>query len=1025
MRRKTTMRGSAAAPHVRGTLPAGPSVPMRTLRDGVFRGLDLFGAPADIAPGFVTRADNVLIVGGRARVRMGLAGLLPAPLPAPLYLLLEYALPDGTPRLLATSGGKLYSLSPSASPASAAEVLTRTGASLTLNSAAARADRLTGPGGVSTAFVVDGAGPVIAVDLAANVARALGGLTGPPAAPQSALTSHALADLSAAFHWGGDGAASAANLLPGASRPDAFNDPGWTRFGRDPSMVGDAFNMDDATEGARLTAGFAAVPPYGGDGNLYPPKFLFSLYVDKYDGPYGGDVTLEAHGTADASDAPLATLRWGFTPPAQTFAVLSHLFDFTAATTDAGGATVAAVKSVKISLQGQPQNDNGPARLLLNRPSLVPVVVAVAFADGASGQGARLSVSETGAVGAPTGSYDVAGVKIVADLGAPADLSGVQTLTLALQNGASWAGLGFTLELQQAGQAAWEPSGGTVLPMTLSADSSEAYADITALDAKARTNVQKIRLTFTHNVTVTGGGPLGLGPLLGGGNLTVGYDYAWAYTEIDDQGNVLLTTLLESNGSPYSAAVTARPDAATGLVTLPATVNAAAAYVAVYRLGGVFPDADGRLIAFERAGTDDPDGAYAAGPYPANPHVRWDHAARLLRDDTPDKYLLSQATVLDSGHDPPPLAAQDVCAWQRRLCLAAGPRLYVSSLSDFDPSAALYFPRADFAGDPNGQVKGFAAGTGDGAPIVRLLAYGTNLVVDKGPAGGVYLGFGYQPSNFALQSYLLRSGVGCVAPGCELIAGNHVWLLGPDGWYQFDADTARPTSEAISPLLSPALNTFLRGAVPLDPAAYAQSRAVWHGRRLWHFAPGAAGDIRNTVAHVWDSRQDGWTNLLVPATSGVSLSGSAAGGALGDLYLGGYDGQLYRMSGDQDVSAPGAAPRPIPFALTTRAFGREADGGAREKQATRVWADVCNYTVSGGIMQSVMVSARAEGKAAYTAPHVLPAPLVAGDGRVTPIRLTLPHWVRGRWAEAGVSGAAAGPLEILALGLDTAEGNLK
>lgn len=1020
--RRTHMTKS---PHVRAAAPAGPGVPMRTLRDGAFRGLDLFGAPADLAPGFVTRADNLLIVRGRARVRMGMAGLLPAPLPAPLYLLLEYALPDGTPRLLGTAGGRLYSLAPSGSPATVTEILTRTGASLALRSAQARADRLTGPGGASTAFVVDGAGPVIAVDLAANVARTLGGLTGPPVAPQAALTSHLLADLSGASHWSADAAASGANLLPGAARSDVFNDPGWTRFGKDPGMVGDAFNMDDASEGARLTAGYVAVPPYGGDGTRYPSKFLFSLYVDNYSSPYGGNVTLEAHALADATDAPLATLTWGFTPPPQTFATLSHLFDFTSATTDATGATVATVKSLKLTIQGQPQNNNGPARLLINRPSLVPSVVTFSFADGPAGQGARLSVSEPPAPGAPAGSYDVGGAKIVADLGGPTDLSNVQTVTLALQNGASWSGLGFTLELQQSGQTAWLPSGGTVLPLTLSADGAKAYADITALDAPSRRNVQKIRLTFTHNVTVSGGVPLGLGPLIGGGNLSVGYDYAWAYTEIDDQGNVLLTTLLESNGSPYSAAVTAQPDAATGLITLPAQVNPSAAYVAVYRLGGVFPDGAGRLIAFERVGADDPNGSYAAGPYPANPNVRWDRAARLLRDDTPDKALLSQFTVLDAGHDPPPVGAQDVCAWQRRLCLAAGPRLYVSSLSDFDPSAALYFPRADFAGDPNGQIKGFAAGTGDGAPIVRLLAYGTNLVVDKGPSGGVYLGFGYQPSNFALQSYLLRSGVGCVAPGCELIAGNHVWLLGPDGWYQFDADTARPTSEAIEPLLSPALNTFLRGAVPLDPAAYALSRAVWHGRRLWHFAPGAPGDARNTVAHVWDSRQDGWTNLLVPATSGVSLAGSASGGALGDLYLGGYDGQLYRMSGDQDVSAPGAAPRPIPFALTTRAFGREEDGGAREKRPTRLWADVCNYAPNGGIMQTFTVTARCEGQAAYSAPHVLPAPLVAGDGRVTPVRLTLPHWVRGRWAEAGVSGLAAGPLEILALGLDVAEGSLK
>ena len=211
-------------------------------------GLDLHDAPPDIADGYYTQLDNIVIVGRRPRVRPGKVGLLSAPFPAPLYLLREYVV-GGVPKILGTSGGKLYSFAPPAVPgvgaATVTEIKYANGSSAAINSAAARADNLMVQG-TPLLFLVDGgATPPYQIDPATNLVSAATGLNYPTTPPVAALTSTVIDSFTVASQWVAD-SLTGATVPPtnqvvngqftggsgGGGANAATSEPGWTNFGR-------------------------------------------------------------------------------------------------------------------------------------------------------------------------------------------------------------------------------------------------------------------------------------------------------------------------------------------------------------------------------------------------------------------------------------------------------------------------------------------------------------------------------------------------------------------------------------------------------------------------------------------------------------------------------------------------------------------------------------------------------------------------------------------------------------------------
>jgi len=148
-----------------------------------------------------------------------------------------------------------------------------------------------------------------------------------------------------------------------------------------------------------------------------------------------------------------------------------------------------------------------------------------------------------------------------------------------------------------------------------------------------------------------------------------------------------------------------------------------------------------------------------------------------------------------------------------------------------------------------------------------------------------------------------------------------LYLMQQDGVYTFDGGQTVKISDAISPYLTPVLNE--NGGTVSAPA-FANCAMVYHGGRLYVFAPQAGGS-QNSVALVWDSRIPAWVGrwTRMNITSGVSIGSNADDP---DLWLGGYDGQLYRMTGNGDTSVVNGTPAAVPFALATRAYGRPPEG---------------------------------------------------------------------------------------------------
>jgi hypothetical protein len=170
-----------------------------------------------------------------------------------------------------------------------------------------------------------------------------------------------------------------------------------------------------------------------------------------------------------------------------------------------------------------------------------------------------------------------------------------------------------------------------------------------------------------------------------------------------------------------------------------------------------------------------------------------------------------------------------------------------------------------------------------------------------------------------LSGFLLKSGVGLLAPRAWALIENRLWFLGPNGIYEYDGgETVTPVSIPIEDLLNPAQS----GGAAITASAYAQSSMVYHGRRLYLIAP-TAGDSAPTVAYVYDTRQNGWTRYLnMSMTGSVSLSTAAD---TDDLFLAGQDGQIYQLSYAQagDKATPSAAATAITWTFKSRGFGRE------------------------------------------------------------------------------------------------------
>ena len=515
------------------------------------------------------------------------------------------------------------------------------------------------------------------------------------------------------------------------------------------------------------------------------------------------------------------------------------------------------------------------------------------------------------------------------------------------------------------------------------------------------------------------------------GNLSLGLSYAYIWTQ--SIGNVpSATTYVEGSGSPFSGfveATAASRRATLGLqgtsVALP-TLDSATTYINIYRLGGATPDGDtrARLVASV------PIGANLASPVGTTKDQvgnlwYWDSTTYTLYDNTPDESL-TYSDVYQVSRDRVPVGATALAHWAGRLWLTVydATRLVntvygswvIDSLNDFP-----YMSEATDPDDPELSVKGTllplgGQGTGD-----RAVALATsNLDTSGGNVGGslMVLRQSAPPSiisgsiinNFALHPSPSGKGGGCLAAqGVENVNGAtiyvaHTGLVSSQGYnlgYLSEAMEKRFSQEAIG------------------KARYSLSFLCWHSRRLWCIVPGSGGS--DGEALVWDERVNAWGRVSgyqgLGFTSACSLSG---GEDSGDFYLGGRDGQVYKLSGSvsapaatTDKATPAGTSRAISWLTKSRRYGQQS-----AQTPIRVSLNRPNslfIDVSSGLASSVSWSIVNELAQTASGTHAIPA------GRIQRSDIREIADVRGMTHEVNLSGSATSTLTLHSVLLNTVD----
>jgi hypothetical protein len=306
-----------------------------------------------------------------------------------------------------------------------------------------------------------------------------------------------------------------------------------------------------------------------------------------------------------------------------------------------------------------------------------------------------------------------------------------------------------------------------------------------------------------------------------------------------------------------------------------------------------------------------------------NPYVTWNHTTMTLTDNTPDSFL-NLALTLQFGRDLPPTSCTAVCSHQNRIWVASGQVLSGSWSLTADLQNGIYFTLVDLSTDPYAAVKGitFPINYGDNDNIQSLLSTGDSLLVLKNRSAAVV--DGYDPTNFACNTYLVATGLGNVAPRAAVIAGkaSKAMFLGPDNVYVFDGNITEDIGTPIQPLLHP---DGYDGGATISASVFAKSAMMYYDQRLFVFAP-VAGGSANSTCYVFDFRKGaagvplGWTTWGLAMTSGASLTGASTGNS---AYMGGFDGQLYTFAAGGDKATPAASPVGITCTAISRGMGQE------------------------------------------------------------------------------------------------------
>lgn len=447
------------------------------------------------------------------------------------------------------------------------------------------------------------------------------------------------------------------------------------------------------------------------------------------------------------------------------------------------------------------------------------------------------------------------------------------------------------------------------------------------------------------------------------GNLTPGTSryYRWGLLNVTASTSsttpfedIYALAVKESNAGPYSTSVAITSanrrvtlDLKGSIGTVP-TLDSQATHIVIWAIGTVSGDGDtrDRLIAVVPVASSVAWPAATTQDSLTNTSY-WDSTNYIFYDNRPDEDISSGSTYRQ-GRDVAPTGATAMIEHAGRLWLARYDstrkvnEVYASWLMD----AANDFPYFTYApddDDPEVSTKGTLLGVGGQGSGDRIVGFGkaslepsggnigSSLMVMRQSAPPAIID-GWRSGQalsgaFRLWPSSVEQGGGCLsAQGVEMVNGQTLYL-GATGIVSTMGTQLNYQSRAMEKRLSLSV---------LGKTRYSKVFLLWHDRRLWCFVIGSGST--DGEALVWDERSEGsgWSRVsgIAGWTSGISLSG---GEDTGDLYLGGRDGQIYKMAGTvaspsvtRDRATPSGTDVAIAYSLTTRRHGQsEAEGVAR------------------------------------------------------------------------------------------------
>jgi hypothetical protein len=754
------------------------------LKEMGFRGLDLSQPAEQLGPGYLTRADEVILEAGNIAPRPLLASQLSSPLASAAYGLTPFR-SSGTSYALFVSDGKLYKWEDGASLTTE---ITDGGSSLTAVSASSFMTTLSG-----YAYLVDGAASLRRVSLSgSSVASGLSA----PSAPGAGRTSREIGAASAT--WLQQTAIATTGLIPDADSNFPSATTFWTLDGGASFGWTIAANGDEAVLLDTLSEGAHSDPMVVPSGSRV---FYFECEIAARNGQIGNpqecvDVVVSAYSDTGGSSAITGgsvTKRSDFASSSPTVKV-KLLFDFR------GLATAPA--SLRVSLfQPFDRDDDGTngKGTFVNRAKLYPA--SMNFALGGSVSVAQGGVGVTDSILLTRGLYLLTAVSSTS-------LVGRNRLSVAVRGGAGVLSLPAKLIFYQGNTLAGGGTKYSSTPIDWDVATGIGTAEIGAV-AASLTDVRQWGLEFTADMPVTGILATGalevlqIGSLSESGNLLSdsGVFYRLVAVDATADGTNLLN-VLQSDGSGPSSVVEITRAEAMGLVTIPSSLPSGTTRWKLFRFGGGLPDGEGRLVLYLASG--DSTFAYGSdvskGTSPfyaqvANPYVSWNATSKQVLDNTPDEWLVGSERYV-SGRELPPSAPVEVAAWRGRVWLGKGQELYASWLVDADTNAGLYWTRVG-SQDAEGRLKGWfrLLGLDAGDTIQRVVALKSVLVVLC--QWSVWVVTGSDPTNFDVRKVELREQLGLYARRAVTVIDDVLYFLAEDGLYVLNGSAVERVSDWI------------------------------------------------------------------------------------------------------------------------------------------------------------------------------------------------------------------------------------